>query len=55
MTDRAELKALLKDVQHAAYGDSNDSEIDALSAALDKALERWPGLQRNYDDPDAER
>jgi hypothetical protein len=42
--DSAALRAAMTAVDHAADGDSNDAEIDALRHALDLALRRWPEL-----------
>lgn len=49
---REELKAALKRVNRAAFGDSNDNEIAQLGLALDLALTRWPGLERSFEEPE---
>lgn len=41
-----ELAEAVAVARKAAWGDSNDEEIDALQIALDLALARWPQVPR---------
>jgi hypothetical protein len=46
--DEQRMADLLDKVRKAAWGDSNDDEIDAYRDALEEALDRWPGLSLDY-------
>jgi hypothetical protein len=50
----AELRDALQDVADAAYGDSNDKEIELLREALDLTLSRLGVSMPEGHDPDAE-
>ena len=46
-----ELQEAVDQAAMGAYGDSNDTEIEALGDALELALTRWPSVKRDDDRP----